>query len=101
MTVEDRAAAVFPIGEKAARFVFVKYPESGGGYTPGDAFALFLDDRNRIIGWHFHRGGSEKPTLTTTFEKRRRFGPLLIALEHRNHDGSFNLRFTDVAVILR
>ena len=88
ITVEDRGSAIFPIGEKTARLVFVTYPDSGGGYTPGDAYALFLDDRDRIIGWHFNRSGSETPTLTTTFETHRRFGPLSIALEHRNHDGT-------------
>jgi hypothetical protein len=101
VTVEDCGRVVFPIGAKEARLVLVRYPASGGGYTPGDTYSLFLDDRDRIVGWHFHRGGSQKPTLTTTFENHRRFEPLLIALEHRNHDGRFNLRFTDVVVMRR
>jgi hypothetical protein len=95
--VEDRGPAPRPVGEGAARQVTVTFP-GAGGYTPGDAYDLFVDGQGQIVGWHYRKGGAPDATLTTSFADHRQFGPLTIALEHRSPDGKFRLWFTDVSV---
>jgi hypothetical protein len=97
--IADEGAAAMPIGEGNARRVVVTYPSDGGGYTPGDVYELFIDDAGLIRAWHFRRGGQAKPSLTNTFSDYLTAGPLKIAAEHRNADGSFRLYFTDVHVV--
>lgn len=99
--VESHGRAELPIGEGDGEHVVVTYPKDQGGYTPGDVYELFLDDRGLITAWIFRRGGSEKPTLVTSFEDYEKHGPLMIATEHTNEAGTFRLWFSDVAVDLR
>ena len=96
-TVEDIGPTRLPIGSGEARCVVVSYP-SEGGYTPGDAYDLFLDNNDRIIQWVYRRGGSKEPTRITTWEDHRQVGPLLLALNHYGSDKNFHVWFTDVAV---
>ena len=77
--------------------VVVSYPTEGG-YTPGDAYDLFLDKNDRIIQWVYRRGGAKEPTRITTWEDHRQVGPLLLALNHYGQDKNFHVWFTDVAV---
>ena len=98
--VESHGEADLPIGDGRGEHVVVTYPRSGGGYTPGDVYELFLDDEGLITAWVFRRGGSENPSLITTFEDYAKHGPLMIAMEHKNRDGTFRLWFSDVAVEL-
>ncbi len=96
--VTDGGPAPLPVGEGTARKITVAYPASGGGYTPGDAYDLFVDEKGLIVAWHYRKGGAPAPTLTTSFADHQRFGPLTIALDHRSPDGRFRLWFTDVSV---
>jgi hypothetical protein len=97
--IQDKGQVDLPIGEGKANLVTVTYPASGG-YTPGDAYDLFLSEDDRVVAWHFRRGNADKPSMTNTFADYVRVGPLHIARDHRNADGSFRLHFTDVKVTL-
>lgn len=89
----------FPIGGETGRMVNVIYPPTGG-YTPGDRYDLFLDDNDMIAEWIYRRGGSEKPTVTATWEDNRRLGPIIVSLNHVGSDKNFHVWFTDVEVKL-
>jgi len=100
----DEAASVttetdqpLPIGEGVATKVTVQYPETGG-YTPGDAYDIYVGPDDRILQWVFREGGQTEPSLATTWEDHRRFGPLLIPTKFTSGDGTFRLWFTGVAV---
>jgi hypothetical protein len=84
------------------RHVTVTYPKSGGGYTPGDSYELFLGADNRITKWVYHEGGTPKPSLTTTWGDYKMAGPIPIAHDHRGVEEGKPIRifFTDVAVKL-
>jgi len=97
--IENTGPQKLPMGEGTGYRLVVTYPPTGG-YTPGDSYELFIDKDNRISHWVFHRGGSPKPTRTTTWEDHRYFGPLTISLNHRGSDDKFRLWFTGVAVKL-
>ena len=108
LTVVDGGTTVGPLGVGTARLVTLRYAADGGGYSPGDAYDLFLDANGRMVAWHFREGGRAEPSLTTTFEGWRQVGPLWMATEHRDADaiepgppGGFRLFFTDLAVEMR
>jgi hypothetical protein len=104
VTVEDKGMAADPTGKTRGkvRKVVVTYPKTGGGYTPGDMYDLFVGADNRVVAWNFHPGGAEKPTLTVTWADYKMAGPILISEDHRGtlQDKPFHLSFTDVAVKL-
>ena len=97
--VEDKGPHKLPVGKGSARRVVVTYP-ANGGYTPGDSYELFVGADNRIQEWIFHRGGSAKPTLVTSWADYKKAGPLLISQDHRGtYEGKpARIVFADVAV---
>lgn len=97
--VEDKGPHKLPVGKGSARRVVVTYPTIGG-YTPGDSYELFVGADNRIQEWIFHRGGSAKPTLVTSWADYKKAGPLLISQDHRGtYEGNpARILFTGVAV---
>ena len=95
--VEDIGRQPLPIGDGKARCVVVSYP-AAGGYTPGDAYDLYLDDHYRLIQWVYRRGGSEKPTRISTWDDHRKVGPLTLSLNHQGEDQNFRVWFTNVGV---
>jgi len=103
-TVEDKGMTADPTGKTKdkVRKVTVTYPKTGGGYTPGDMYDLFVGHDNKLVAWNFHRGGVEKPTLTVTWADYKMAGPVLIAEDHRGtlEGKPFRLFFSDVAVKL-
>jgi hypothetical protein len=97
--VEDKGAAKLPMTKGPAKRVVVTYPAEGG-YTPGDAYELFVGKDNRIHEWIFRRGGSAKPTLIASWADYKKAGPLLISTDHRGAYQGKPLRIflTDIAV---
>ena len=85
------------MGDGEARCVVVSYP-AAGGYTPGDVYDLYLDDRYRLTQWVYRRGGAEKPTRISTWEDHREVGPLTLSLNHQGEDENFRVWFTNVGV---
>jgi hypothetical protein len=99
LVVTDKGEASSPMpGGGSARLVTLQYSASGGGYTPGDAYDLFLDPQGRILAWNYREKGATEPTMTTSFSEYVTVGPLQVATDHRSPDGSFRLFFTDVTV---
>ncbi|MGM0946336.1 MAG: hypothetical protein ACQEW9_14220 [Bacteroidota bacterium] len=70
---------------------------SADGYTPGDAYDLYLDENNMILEWTFRRGNGEQGA-TWTWENVQNFGPIKLALDHNNAAGEKFIWFTDVEV---
>ncbi len=77
---------------EAIKKVIVKYgPDKG--YTPGDVYELFVNDKYLIENWVYKRNGSEKPGVVTTWGKYKEFGPFLNATDFI---GSYMLGVKDV-----
>jgi hypothetical protein len=101
-TVTDEGMQKLPIGSGSAEKVVVKYP-SGGGYTPGDTWTLYVGNDGRIGAFRYDRGGPKKPSLViATWTGYKMAGPLLVSTEHRGTaDGKpLHLWFSNVAVKL-
>jgi hypothetical protein len=76
----------------------VTYPAEGG-YTPGDAYDLFIDVDGVIKRWIFRRANSPKPTREALWTEPKAMGPLGISMERPSpgKDG-FKLWFENVRV---
>lgn len=70
---------------------------AAGGYTPGDAYDLYLDENKRILEWTFRRGNGAEGR-TWTWEKAAAFGPIELSLEHKDAAGKRFIWLTDVTV---
>lgn len=97
VTVSVKEDQTLPIGKESMMQVTVSYPKSGG-YTPGDAFDLFIDKKYLIRQWRYWRGG-EKMLMTSAWEHYASAGPLLFSLDRPGGTNNFKVWFTDVAVM--
>jgi hypothetical protein len=99
-SIIDQGMFNLPLGPGMAELVPVKY--SGGGYTPGDTWDLYIKD-NRVVFFDYHRGGDRPPSrVFATWAGYKKAGPLMISTEHVGRaDGKpFHLVISDVAVKL-
>ncbi|MBX2799634.1 MAG: hypothetical protein KTR31_18295 [Myxococcales bacterium] len=97
LNVIEQGDASIPVGEGTARKVTVRYSASGGGYTPGDAYDLFLGPDGRMVAWTYRRKAGSDPTLSTTFANYVPMGSMHVATEHVSADGEFRVFFTEVS----
>ena len=86
-----------PIGKQKATMLTVQYNKVGG-YSPGDAYDLFIDKNYTLLEWVFRSGGAVKPSLMTTWESTIKAKGLSIATNHVNETGKFRIFFTGVTV---
>jgi len=94
--ITDAGQASLPIGEGEGHKLVVRYPAEGG-YTPGDAYDLYLDDAGLIVQW-VYRGGGGEDGRAMTWENNLNLGPIKVSSEHRNEDGSFRLWFSGLSL---
>ena len=95
-TITDAGESALPIGEGTGRKLIVQYPDDGG-YTPGDAYDIYLDDAGMVTHWVFRRGGGEKGSAMT-WENNVELGPIKVCTDHHNADKSFRLWFDGLSV---
>jgi len=97
--VTDEGMQKLPLGKGSAAKVVVKYP-SGGGYTPGDTWTLYVAKDGRVEDFEYDSGGANKRVLISTWTGYKMAGPLLISTEHRGtiNGKPFHQWFTGVAV---
>lgn len=93
----DEGVKKYPLGGGEGHALMVKY--SGKvGYTPGDAFELFLGKDNMIKQWiYFHSGKLSNPR-PATWEGNKNFGGITISTLHSTPTHTFKLWFSDVKV---
>src|SRR5690606_7615850 len=82
-------------GDNATKLTILYNNEDG--YTPGDAYDLFLDDENNIIEWVFRKGNAATGRAMS-WENVRDFDGIKIALDHKDKSGNTVLWFSDVSV---
>lgn len=95
-TYEIQEQANAPISGKESTKLTIVY-NNEDGYTPGDAYDLYLDENYFIIEWTFRKGNGPEGR-TFTWETVREFKGVKIATEHRNVDGQLFIWFTDIVV---
>ena len=94
---EEVADQSSPIQGIPTTKLIIRYNESDG-YTPGDAYDLYIDEDYMIKEWVFRRGdGPEGRAMT--WENEKEFDGIKIAMDHKNEEGEKVLWFTDVNVV--
>lgn len=98
--VTDAGMAALPIGDNTekVRKVVCQWPDEGG-YTPGDAYDLYMNSAGLIEQWVFRRGGKAKGNAMT-WAGYVKLGPVSISTYHRNAKGNFALTFTGLSIKL-
>lgn len=98
-SLSEPAKSAAPISKAELNKITLTYPDQGG-YTPGDAYDIYYDDTYIIREWIFRKGNSPEPSLVTTFENHKAYNGIKIATEHKMANGQWNLKFTDIEVVL-
>ena len=93
----DSSMKMAPISGKSLHKVSAKYNDKDG-YTPGDMYDVYVDDKNQIQEWMYHKAGAAEPTLVTTWADYKDFNGLQIAQDHKSKDGKFRIWFTGIQV---
>lgn len=94
--VASTPAVPAPLTGRKLTEVVVRYAD-GEGYTPNDAYRLYVDDARVIREWAYLRAGKEPPARMTTWEDYRDFGGAFLSLMREGPEG-FRVWFTGVAV---
>lgn len=101
--VQDLGTQKLPIGAGSAKHIVVKYPPEAGGFTPGDAWELYVGANNRVEQFVYRRGGDKKPSVViATWAGYKKAGPILISTDHRGTaDGAqLHIFISDISVKL-
>lgn len=69
----------------------------GMGYTPGDAYDLYLNEDLLITEWVFRRGNGVDGR-PVTWDNVQDFGPIKFATDHSNDSGQRFIWFTNIEV---
>jgi len=93
-TVEEDVPA--PISGNISTKMIVVYNDEDG-YTPGDAYDLYLDENFMIREWVFRRGNGPDGR-PFTWENEKEFQGVKFATEHKNADGIRFIWFTNIRV---
>ena len=88
-----------PISGAIGTKVTVQY-RAEGGYTPGDAYDLFVDDDYRLREWVFRKGGQPKPSMVMDWSGYETHGGLVLPTDHRG-DGPVRIYHAGTAVATR
>ena len=99
VNIKDAGSKPYPISKKNAHCLIVKYPDSAGGYTPGDIFELYVGKDDLIHEWVYMPGGNAAKKRIMTWEKNKDFNGILISTEHNGPDHNFKLWFTGIKVV--
>ncbi|MDN3668389.1 hypothetical protein QWY93_03490 [Echinicola jeungdonensis] len=92
--VEKKSNA--PISGQPCTRLTIIYPQDKG-YTPGDAYDLFIDDNNMIMEWVYRKGNGSKGRAYT-WEGVKQYGGIKLATEHKNEAGEMKIWFSDIQV---
>ncbi|MEM9418387.1 MAG: hypothetical protein AAGA25_04925 [Planctomycetota bacterium] len=96
--VTDEGTQALPIGGGEAIKLICQWPTEGG-YTPGDAYDLYVGEDGLIQQWDFRKGGAADKSFPATWDEHKQLGPIIVSLDHKGK-GEFRLFFTDVKATL-
>lgn len=95
MTYKNMGTQPAPISGQQLIKLTIQYGDDGG-YTPGDAYDLYVDDNWIIQEWEFRKSGKESPGSAITWEKYADFNGIKVATDHLNEDSGLRIYFTDI-----
>ncbi len=86
-----------PLSKDIGTKLTVQYrPE--GGYTPGDAYDLYVDDDYRLREWAYRKGGQAEPNTVMDWSDYSTEGGLVLPGNHQG-EGPVRIYHPDVKVV--
>ena len=95
-TFETEEGASSPLKGTNSTKLTIIY-NSADGYTPGDAYDLYLDENNMILEWTLRRGNGEQGA-TWSWENETNVGPLTFAQDHMGANGKRFILISNLSV---
>jgi hypothetical protein len=74
-----------PLTEEPRTKLTIQYNDTDG-YTPGDAYDLYIDSTYHLREWVFRRGGQSEETMLMDWSEYRTIENLLLPSDHRGPD---------------
>lgn len=95
MTPTNMGMHKAPISGQQRTKLTIQYG-SEGGYTPGDAYDLYLDENWIIREWEFRKSGKDSPGSAISWEGYMDYNGIKIATNHNNIESGLRIYFTDI-----
>ena len=96
-TLTQKDNVISPIGKLASTMLTVQY-NNVDGYTPGDAYDLYIDKNYMVTEWVYRSKGVVKPSLNTKWENTVKNEGIKTATNFPSEDGKFKIYFTGISV---
>ena len=96
-SISEPVKDLAPISKKELSKITITY-SNDVGYTPGDAYDIYVDEDYIIREWVFRKGNTEEPSMTTTFENYEDYNGIKIAKDHKMAESNFNLYFSNIKI---
>tara|TARA_R110002096_G_scaffold68478_3_gene165208 strand:- start:3646 stop:4254 length:609 start_codon:yes stop_codon:yes gene_type:complete len=100
VTISEPIKTEAPISKTEMHKITLLYT-SDGGYTPGDAYDIYFGDDYIIKEWAFRKGNKPEAGLINTFENYQDFNGIKLALDHKKAEGDWNLKLSNIEVVLK
>ena len=95
MTYTNMGSQKAPISGNELTKLTVQYGQDGG-YTPGDAYDLYLDDNWIIREWEFRKSAKGSPGSMISWEGYAEYNGIKVATDHLNKDSGLRIYFSDI-----
>ena len=96
-TLTAKQNVIAPISKASSTMLTVQY-NNVDGYTPGDAYDLYIDKNYLVTEWVYRSKGVEKPSLNTTWKDNVTNAGVKTATNFASEDGKFKIYFTGISV---
>ena len=96
-TLTQKDNVISPIGKANSTMLTVQY-NNVDGYTPGDAYDLYIDKNYMVTEWVYRSKGVAKPSLNTKWENTVKNKGVKTATNYPSEDGKFRIYFTGISV---
>jgi hypothetical protein len=95
VTFTNMGAQKAPLSGNQLTKLIVLYGDDGG-YTPGDAYDLYLDENWIIREWEFRKSGKESPGSMISWESYADFNGIKVATDHYNNNSGLRIFFSNI-----
>lgn len=96
-TLSIAASVIAPITKARTSKLTVQY-NNVDGYTPGDAYDVYITDDYKILEWAYRAKGTATVSLATTWNKNVKNKKITTPTDFKNETGNFNIYFTGVSI---
>ena len=96
-TLTQKDNVTSPIGKANSTMLTLQY-NNVDGYTPGDAYDLYVDKNYMVTEWVYRSKGVAKPSLNTKWENTVKNKGVKTATNYPSQDGKFRIYFTAISI---